>query len=506
MATRSSGVGQENERSVKTSLHQSFAFSALEKYASLALSLMMTAVIARLLTPDEIGVFVVGSALIVVAETLRDFGTSVYLIQEPEISREDVRTTFTVMFGMSVLAALLLNALAGPLVSFYAEPRLDPVIRIASVGTIFGALSGPTLALLRREMAFGSVAGVNLAGAAANAIVTLIMIVHGWGYLSLVLASVASSISIVCAALVARPEFWIFKPSLKHWRKILAFGGYSSATTTLNILFQTLPQVLLGRLIGFGAVGIYSRAVMLNQLPERVIINAFQPVLLPAFAAEARAGRDLKPAYLRGLALLTGVQWPSLVCLAVLAEPLVQVLLGSQWGDVVSPLKIMALASLILFPAPLTYPLLVSLGRVQDTLSASLISLPLSAFILVWVAPFGLDALAASAFLSGPLQIYVAIWFIQRRIPLRWSEIFAAIHKSAYVTACAALPAAIGLAMTSQMGAIAALAVAMTSAAGGWLIGLSLVNHPLGSEMLMLTKHAMSSAGNRLRNRQQPIR
>ncbi|NIX75697.1 oligosaccharide flippase family protein [Microvirga terricola] len=484
-----------------TKLHRSFMFSGIEKYLTLLISLLTTAIIARLLTPDEIGVFVVGSATVMMAEVLRDFGTSVYLVQEREISSEGVRTTFTIMLLVSIFIAAALQLLAAPLAAFYTEPRLDPVIRIASISVALGAFASPPMALLRRDLAFGSVALVNLAGVITNSLVALLMIALGWGYLSLAIAAMASSVAIAIAAVVHRPGLWIFRPCLLHGRKILAFGGYASATAVLNVAFQVLPQMYLGRLIGFDAVGIYSRAVTLYQLPERAIVNAFQPVVLPALAAEARAGRDLKKAYLHGLSLLTAVQWPALLCLAVLADPVVQVLLGAQWGEAAPLLKIMALASILLFPAPLTYPMLIALGRVQDGLTASLVSLPISAALIIGAAPFGLKAIAATMFLSAPLQVYVAIFLIRRQMPLRWIEISSAIYKSAYVAVCTAIPAGICLTLSGDARPVATLALAASGAGAGWIGGLALTRHPLAAEMLKFVDLVFSAVKARTSNR-----
>jgi O-antigen/teichoic acid export membrane protein len=239
--------------------------------------------------------------------------------------------------------------------------------------------------------------------------------------------------------------------------------------------------------------------VLLNQMPERLIISAFQPVILPALAAEVRAGRDLKVAYLRGLTLLTVVQWPALLCLVILAEPVTQVLLGSQWGEVTPLLQIMALASMMLFPAPLTYPTLVSLGRIRDTLVSSLISLPISTIILLGMVPFGLKAIAASLFLTAPLQIYVAVTFIQKHIPLSWKEIFAAVYKSGLVAFCAAVPASIGVTITGELLPVVSLAVSLLGAAIGWIVALSLINHPLAAEMRVLLGIASSAITPRIR-------
>src|SRR5690606_28490260 len=114
-----------------------------------------------------------------------------------------------------------------------------------------------------------------------------------------------------------RPKPWIFLPCLTNWREVLAFGGYSSATTVLNNLYGMLPQLMLGRLIGLEAAALYSRATILCQLPERAVIGAIQPVILPAFASKARQGEGLREPYLQALSLLSAVHWPVLLTLAV---------------------------------------------------------------------------------------------------------------------------------------------------------------------------------------------
>src|SRR5690606_27961034 len=111
--------------------------------------------------------------------------------------------------------------------------------------------------------------------------------------------------------------------------------------------------------LGFDAAGVYSSASRLCQLPERWMFGALQPVVLPALSARARAGDDLKEPYLGALGLITAVQWPFLVCLALLADPLVDLLLGTQWAGVAPLVRIIAVAWLSMFPAMLTYPLLV---------------------------------------------------------------------------------------------------------------------------------------------------
>ena len=464
-------------------LRRSFLMSGIDRYLTLAVNLGVMAALARLLTPDEVGAFVVGAAVVMVAEALRDFGASSYLVQAQDVSCESVRTTFTVMAGMAVVVTILLNVGAEPLAVYYADTRIASVIRIASMTVILNAVAAPALALWRRDLAFGTLAVINLCGVVGNAVASLLLAAFGWGYLSLALGTLSGSAASAAAATLHRPRPWIYRPYLHELRSILTFGGVASATAIMNIAYQMLPQLCLGGLAGLEAAGLYNRAMTLSQLPERAVVSAFQPVLLPAFAGTARSGGDLTGAYLHGLALFSAIQWPVLFCLAILAEPVVEVVLGAQWGEVASLLRIMALGGLALFPAYLTYPMLLALGRVRDTLTASLISLPPSALLVVGAAPFGPRGVALSLSVTGLLQAWVAVALIRRRAPFRWADLLAALRKSAVVALCAAAVPA-GLATWTATGiGIGGLCLALAGGAAGWVAGLFLSGHPLWTEV-----------------------
>jgi O-antigen/teichoic acid export membrane protein len=467
-------------------LHRPLLFAALDKYVGMVINLLTAAIVARLLTPDEIGVFVVGAAVVMLAEALREFGTGSYIVQRRELERDAVRTAFTAMLGLALLIGVALILAAEPIAAFYRDPRLVPVLRLAAFGMFLSAFAGPSIALLRRDMAFGRLALVDTGGLLANLIATLIFIGLGAGYLSLSFAALAAAATVAAGAILSRPEFWIFRPKLTHWREIFGFGGLASATTVLNNLYSVLPQILLGRFAGFDAAGLYSRAATLCQLPDRAIVGAFQPVVFSAFAAEIRAGGTLKAGYLHALALLSAVQWPVLVVLALLAEPVVRLVLGPQWDAAAPVLRLLAFAYITMAPAGLTYPTLVATGRVRDTLTSSLITLPVGAIAMVAAAPYGLDAIAASMFFSWPLQIVVSLWFIRRQIHFTMAEFMGSLWKSAPVALAAAVAP---MAVIAREGLrpdlpLPALALALGGAALGWLIGLWGVQHPLYAELV----------------------
>jgi O-antigen/teichoic acid export membrane protein len=459
-------------------------FSVGQKYALATLGLLTTAVLARLLTPAEMGVFLVGRALVIIVESLRDFGITNYLIQARTITTERVRTAFTVTLISSVALSVLLYAFGGEIAGYYGESGLRPVLHLAAVQILFLPFSATVLALLRRDMAFDAIAWISTVAAIAYSVAAIGLAAVGFSYMSLAWASLVNAVITTAAAVLHRRDLRIFWFSTHDWRQVFSFGGVSYATSLLNSLAANAPQLILGRVLGSGAVGIFTRACMLSQLFDRMVIDGLSPVMLPAFSGKVRDGHDLKGAYLRAIESVTALHWPFLLCLALLADPIVDIVLGPQWLEVAPLLRIVAMASMCLFPAFLTYPVLVATGRIGDTLIASLITIPASLIVMIVASFAGLYAAAASLFISLPIQVGVALMFVHRQIPFSLRELLGALKKSAMVAACAATAPAITILVCGRFDlSLLQACAAGLGAALGWVVALSVVKHPLLGEM-----------------------
>ncbi len=477
--------------------------SAADRYASQGISLITIAIMSRILTPAETGLYMVANAFIILSDNFRTFGIGIYIVQEATLDRRAVRSAFTVTLALSLVVGLTVCGMADRIAAFYGEPELASLLSISALVFVVLPFGSPILALLQRELAFRTLALLNVAAALANSAVTIGLGFAGIGPASYVWGNFAASMLLVVLAVLVRPEPWIFRPSLSGARRVVAFGVTSSAVVLLNMVCDLLPRLAFGRLLGFDAVGLYARAVTICQLPDRVIVSGLQPVVLPAMAARVRAGGDLRDAYLRGHALMSAIQWPTLLLLVLLADPAVRVLLGSQWAATVPLVRTIALATMALAPGFMTFPVLVASGRVRDTLISSLIALPGSALLTIVSARFGLAAVAASLLFTAPFQIFVALIFVRRAIGLEWRELAKASRESALLTlGAAAIPALIVL--LSPHGAALVwgeTAVALAGAGAGWLTALWLTDHPIRHELTAVLRLLVGGIGGLVRGR-----
>src|SRR5436190_15174693 len=144
-------------------IHRSILFSALERYVSLALVFVSTAVLSRLLTPGEFGIYAVINAIVtVITASFQEFGGANYLIQKKSLSRRNIQTAFTITFCISIMIGATLFMGRDALVWFFKQEGLNAGIAVSTLTFALTPFSVTMAALFRRDMEFGKLAICNL--------------------------------------------------------------------------------------------------------------------------------------------------------------------------------------------------------------------------------------------------------------------------------------------------------------------------------------------------------
>jgi len=465
---------------------RAFLWASAGRYLVMAINILSALVMARLLTPADYGVSVLGGAVLAIAEAIRALGGGTYLIQKTELGPDNIRSTFTVSLVVTLVFAAALW-LCGPLTRSFGMPDLGRYLPVAAFGYLTGPFVYTVMALLSRALAFGTIARIGVASAAVNAAAGIGLAWFGFGFMSFAWAGVASAFAALVLYLAAWRDLSIFRPSLRDCRGVVGFGVYDGATALLWQIGEMVPYFILARLLDNASVGLAQRAVLLCLFPERVILAGVGAVALPAFSQQMRDGRQLKHAYLRATTLITAALWPALIVLGLLAGPVVAVLLGPQWREVAPLVQILSASLLLSFPACLQYPVLVASGHIRLMPPIVVAQTAVSIAILTATARHGLHTAALSMLFVVPMNGLAALLLARLAAGFRWPELARALAKS---LACAALAAA-GPAFILWRGrsdlTLPAAALAGVLALASWSTGLMLTRHPLLAEMAGVT-------------------
>jgi O-antigen/teichoic acid export membrane protein len=469
-----------------TEIRRAFLWASVGRYLILTVNVAATVVMARLLAPEEYGISVLGGAVFAVAEAIRALGGGTYLIQKKELSSDDVRSSFTVGLAVTIGLTAALMLLSGPLTRYFMTPDLGRYIQAATFGFLTGPFVYPISALMSRRLAFGTLALIGVATATINAAASICLASLGFSFMSFAWASVISAIAGMLLYFYAWKDSTIFRMRIRGCREVIAFGAYDSATAVLSQLAETLPYFIFGRLLNAEAVGLCQRAVTLSLFPERVILAGVGAVALPALAQQVREGGSLRHGYFRAIELITAALWPALILLALLAGPIVDVLLGRQWQEIVPLVQILAVALLFSFPATLTYPVMVAAGSIRYMPPFVVVQSVVLLGTLTIVGQQGLRAAAFSMLLIVPFNSLLSLLLVRLVVGFCWIDFAYALRKSAVCAALSAAGPAIATLATRRLPdmPLATAALAVLLAICGWLGGLWLTRHPLLGEVV----------------------
>lgn len=460
-------------------LRKAVVLATVEQQLLLAANLIVAIVTSRLMPPAEIGIAVLGTAIVAIITGLREFAPANYLIKHTNLSVEQSHSALSgiIAWNAALTAGL---AICAPLLGYiYGDDRVAHFLRIVALALMVEAFHLPILAVLRRDMAFDLSATIVTIGTASMITTTLGLASAGFGYTSFAFGLLAGHTASTITANIIRPQFWLFKPRLSAWNSIFKFGSFNGSNVLLRQLCDALPYMVIGRVLSFEMVAVFHRALMLSQLPQKLLLTGLENLMLSTFTGLASSTEALKSGFLKTVECVTAVYWPAIIVAAILAEPLVKLLYGEAFMPSAPLFQIMVLAASFAFIGRLDNSLLIATGAMHDMLKRGVIVFPLSAMIISAGALFGVMPLVASYWITYPVQLASSLIAIRRNVSFTLAELVSVMRTSAVATAAAAVgPALFYLEFNGSWSLITFFGAIMTGIAG-WLIALWLSRHLL---------------------------
>lgn len=363
------------------------------------LQLIAQVILARLLGPDNYGVFGIGLVVFTFTNFFATFGFSWSLMQLKEIDDEDIRFAFTWQMLVGIAAGLILFACAAPLSRYFHEPRVLPVIQWMSLTCAINAGGAVTGALLRRRMDFRANGLIQMGSYFAGYIcVGVPVAMAGYGVSALIGAWMVQALVVWIAGYVVaphsmRPLWWCAKA-----REIFRIGGVVFLTNIGNWLVSNLDRIMIGRLLNAHSMGVYTAGYNLANMPNTLLIGALQPVFMAAGARVQDQQEKLSQGYQQVMAATWVLTLPAFVFLAAISPDVIALLYGPAWSDAGPVLAILFLAMPAYVMWGMSTPILWNTGRSHHEFMLQLPLLPVAALAFYLFA--GKSVLAAAVVAS----------------------------------------------------------------------------------------------------------
>jgi O-antigen/teichoic acid export membrane protein len=401
------------------SLRKSFAIFFSAKYVELLLGVISSLILARLLSPEEFGIYSIAASVVIIGYLFRNFGVGQYIVQIEKLNDGILRSAFAVTLIISWSIGLFLLASAPLLGDFYSNPGITKVLRFLSLNFFllpFGAIAD---AVLRRNMAFEKLAIINVSAAFTTLVVGVTAASMGASYLSIAWASNASTVMSILLTLYFRPSGLPWLPGLSHLREVWNFGLKVGVMDLVNRGSDAATELIVGHAQGLASLGMYSRAYGTFWLFEYAFTQGIRPVILPYLSRAKHAQADLGELYI-GIVTLTSIFLiPFFVFMGLNAADIIYVMYGDQWTAAGPVLQVLCIAGLFFAPTIFFEQLMIAQGRPGQGLRYIVISQALRMIALLALVGISLRAAAVALIVWALVKVVLALLMAHQHFGLR---------------------------------------------------------------------------------------
>lgn len=399
--------------------------------ARATLNIASTILLARLLLPSDYGLLAMTLAVTNFVGIFKDAGLTTATIQRAQITHQQVSTLFWINVAVSALAAVVTVAVSPAIATFYGEPRLIGITCILAFTFVFGGLGAQHQALLMRQMQFRLLAVIDVGSFLCGIGTSVILALAGTGYWALAFLPVSTAFFYLLGS-------WMLCP----WRPsrpgpsdgvgaMLIFGRNLTGFQVVNYLARNFDNVLIGRVWGAAALGLYSRAYMLLTLPVGQLNTPITTVVLPALSKLQDDPVRFRRAYVQYLAVLTSLTIPIVVFMTLSANEIVSVTLGNRWAAAIPIFTILGFASLVHVVTNPLGALFIAVGRTDRMLRVSYFTTAVTIIGFVIGLPFGPVGVARGYATASWIVAVPSIWYATTASPVRRNDFVTALWRPA---------------------------------------------------------------------------
>ena len=330
---------------LKEDLKTGVFYTALAKFAGVFITLGVSAVLARLFTPEEFGVINIATVFIAFFSVFSDFGLGPAVIQRRDLTKEDISGVFSLTVWTAAVLSLIFLAAAFPIAGFYGGSReLRVVLMILTANLFFNTLNMVPNALLMKEKRFKFAAIRQLAVQIVCGTAAIVAALLGMGIYALTINPVCSSIIIFIINYSQYPVRPRFSPGKETIGKVLGFSAFQFGFQLVNYFSRNLDKLLMGRHMSMTELGYYDKSYRLMMMPLQNISYVLSPVMHPVLAQIQDDKEHIAQAYIRVIKLLAYIGFPLTAAMYFMSSDLILFFFGNQWGPSVPCFRILSLS------------------------------------------------------------------------------------------------------------------------------------------------------------------
>lgn len=400
-------IDYQSEKNQSDAILKNLLWKLLERLGVQGVQFLVSIILARLLFPSDYGLLALVLIFITIANVFVQSGLNTSLIQKKNVESIDYSSVFYLSLGIASVLYVILYCSAPLIASFYDNIGLIPVLRTLALTLFPGAFNSIQNAIVSRTMQFKRLFYSSVVAGFVSGIVGITLAYQGYGIWALVAQQLTNQ---VCVTIILwftvkwRPTLQF---SLERVKGHFSFGWKLLVSSLADTTYRDLRSLIVGKIYTPAMLGYYNRGQQFPQLIINNINGSIQAVMLPALAAQQDYTERVKYMMRRSIVTSSFIVFPMMLGLAVVAKPLVILLLTEKWLPAVPFLQIFCI-SYALWPLhTANLQAINAMGRSDIFLKLEVIKKIIGLLILGVSIPFGIYALALGEIVSSLLSTFI---------------------------------------------------------------------------------------------------
>lgn len=379
----------------------------MERSGTQGIQFIVQIVLARLLLPKDFGAIALVMVFISLARVFVQSGFNTALIQKKNADEIDFSSVFYLSLFVAGVLYVLIYITAPLIADFYRDANLIQVLRVLALTLFFGAFNSIQNAYISRNMMFKKLFFSSFGAIIISGIFGITTAFAGFGVWALVIQQLFNQISITIIMWFTvkwRPHL-IF--SFKRVKSLFSFGWKLLVSSLLDTLYLDIRTLLIGRIYSSSMLGYYNRG---EQFPKVIVTNingSIQSVMLPALSSHQDNKLRVKQMVKHSIVTSSFLIFPMMIGMAVVAEPMVKIILTEKWLPAVPFLQIFCISYALMPIHTANLQAINAIGRSDVFLKLEIIKKIMGLIILSISIPFGIFAIAMGQVMSGIISSFI---------------------------------------------------------------------------------------------------
>lgn len=403
---------------IKEEMVKGVMWSAVGKYSGVIVQLIITAVLARLITPEEFGVVAIATVLIAFLTIFSDLGLGAAIIQRQDFGKKEYDSIYAFSIYLGIFLSLVLFFSSPLIAAFYDSLPLKIICQLLSITLFFGSINMVPNAIISKQKRFKFIAQRTLFFQIISGILAIVAAFCGWGCYALLIPPILSSIGCFIVNYRQYPLHFNMALDLSPVRSVFSYSSFLLIFNVMNYFTRNLDKLIIGRFFSMQSLGYYDKSYHLMMLPLQQITHVITPVMHPVLTTLQNNYPQMARDYAKILKLLATIGFPLGVFLYFSATNLITIVYGAQWLPAVPVFKILTLSVPFQMLIATTGGIFQASGRTDWLFYAGGFHSCITIFGFL-IAAFIFDSIKAMAWafvITMNLQTILAIWIIYKLV------------------------------------------------------------------------------------------